>query len=142
MGQLRISKYSGVVPVTEVVQLASSLTTDWLDRSVGAAVLLLGTSDRMAARSSFVRVGIEPKPPRTPPEDDDPGRTMRRLVPMAAKACSTCDLAPAPMAIMAMTAPTPMMMPSVVKKERILLRKMARMATRIVWRGFTKTSCC
>ena len=36
---------------------------------------------------------------------------------------STCALAPSLMATMAMTAETPMMMPSIVKNERILLRK-------------------
>ena len=59
---------------------------------------------------------------------------------MAANACSTCALAPAPMAIIAMTAPTPMMMPSVVRNERILLRKRARSATRSVTSGFMPTA--
>ena len=61
---------------------------------------------------------------------------MSRFVPIAANACSTCALAPAPMAIIAMTAPTPMMMPSVVRNERSLLRRTARSATRSVCQGF------
>ena len=48
---------------------------------------------------------------------------MSRFVPIAANASSTCAFAPSPMATIAMTAPTPMMMPSVVRNERILLRK-------------------
>ena len=38
------------------------------------------------------------------PAVDEPGRTMRRLVPIAANVCSTRPCAPSPMAIMAMTA--------------------------------------
>src|SRR5881628_713352 len=37
-GQLRISKYSGVTPVTEVVQFCSSLTTDAVLRSTASVV--------------------------------------------------------------------------------------------------------
>ena len=62
--------------------------------------------------------------PCTPLVLVDPGRTMRTFVPIAANACSTCALAPSPMATIAMTAPTPMMMPSVVRNERSLLRRM------------------
>ena len=131
-GQLRMSKYSGDVPVMLVVQFWSSLTIGMLERSVGAAAFTVATSLRMAARSSQVSVGIEPKPPWTPPALVEPGRMMRRFVPIAAKACSTCALAPAPMAIIAMTAPTPMTMPSVVRNARSLLRRMARSATRSV----------
>ena len=136
MGQLRMSKYSGDVPVMLVVQFWSSLTMAALERSDGAAALMLSRSVRMAARSSHVSVGIDPNPPRTPPELVEPDCRMRMFVPMAAKACSTWALAPAPMAIMAMTAPTPMTMPNVVRNARSLLRKMARKATRKVCTGF------
>ena len=42
-----------------------------------------------------------------------------------------CD-APVPMATTTMTQPTPMMMPSMVSDERILLREMARRPTRVM----------
>ncbi len=77
-------------------------------------------------------VGCEPKPPRAPPAFVDPDMTMSKLVPMAAKVSSTWLLAPSPMATMAMTAPTPMMMPSAVRKLRNLLRSKARPANRVV----------
>ncbi len=51
-----------------------------------------------------------------------PGLTKRRFVPISVNLCSTSALAPWPILTMAITAPTPMMMPSAVRKERILLR--------------------
>src|SRR6185312_5423059 len=47
------------------------------------------------------------------------------------RAC-TCSLAPWPTPTMAMTAPTPMMIPSMVRMDRILLRVRARRATRTI----------
>src|SRR5512135_2716294 len=44
---------------------------------------------------------------------------------------------PALMAIMMMTAPTPMMMPSMVRKERTLFLRIASQAMRIASDGFT-----
>ena len=61
--------------MTLVVQFASSLTSDCVDRSTGAAAFTEGTCDSMASRSSCVSVGIEPKPPRTPPDVDEPGKS-------------------------------------------------------------------
>jgi hypothetical protein len=52
------------------------------------------------------------------------------LEPMAEIWSCTCLLAPWPTPTMAMTAPTPMMMPSMVSAERILLRDSARIAIR------------
>ncbi len=105
-------------------------------RSEGAAQRTEGISRWMAARSSQVRVGCEPKPPMAPPALVEPGSTMSMFEPIEAKACSTRALAPSPMATMAITAETPMMTPSVVRKERILLRGSARSATRRVWSQF------
>src|SRR5262245_45498272 len=53
-GQLRMSKYSGVAPVTVVVQFCSSLTTEAVVRSCGAARPTDGTSVWIALRSSQV----------------------------------------------------------------------------------------
>src|SRR5881296_3475563 len=87
-GQLRISKYSGVTPITEVVQFSSSLTTDAVLRSCGAAWRTEGISDWIAFRSSQVRVGCDPNPPNTPRCELEPGRTINRFVPMDENACS------------------------------------------------------
>ena len=84
--------------------------------------------------SSHVSVGCEPEPPRAPPEVFEPGMTMSRFEPIDANASSTLALAPSPMATEKMTAHTPMIMPSVVRNERILLRMSARKATRSVCR--------
>src|SRR6266436_5837581 len=43
---------------------------------------------------------------------------------------------PWPISVMAITAPTPMMMPSVVRAERMTLRRRARMAVRRMRRNF------
>src|SRR2546423_1299049 len=68
----------------------------------------------------------------TPPLLMVPAPTYSRLEPMAAMRCCTCCCAPWPSATMAITAATPMMMPSIVSVERILLRASARSAIRIV----------
>ena len=75
--------------------------------------------------SSTVRVGTDPEPKRIPPLVALPESTMSKLDPMEAICSWMRALAPEPMAIMAMTAPTPMMMPSMVRPERILLRPRA-----------------
>src|SRR5579862_2473346 len=53
---------------------------------------------------------------------------FRTLVPSPCKRAATLALAPLPSATTRITAPTPMMMPSMVKKERVLLAPMASMA--------------
>jgi hypothetical protein len=63
--------------------------------------------------------------------------TMRRFDPILAICSSIRAFAPEPTAIMAMTAPTPMIIPSMVRAERILLtmralRAMRRLARRRV----------
>ena len=55
---------------------------------------------------------------------------------MAANVSSTRDLAPSPNATMAITAATPITIPSVVRNERSLLRKSARTATRMICPAF------
>src|ERR1700675_3040164 len=67
---------------------------------------------------------------RRPPRFTVPLPTKSRLEPMAAICCCTCCCAPWPSPTMAITAPTPMMMPSMVRMERILLRASARIAIR------------
>ena len=73
-----------MVPVTLVVQFCSSVITCAVERSCGAAYCSDGTSRWMAARSSQVIVGIDPKPPCAPPEVVVPDITTSRFEPMAA----------------------------------------------------------
>jgi hypothetical protein len=74
----------------------------------------------MASASPNVRVGWVPAPILTPPEVVEPGRTIRRLLPMLAICSEILLLAPVPTASIVMTAPTPIMIPSIVRAERIL----------------------
>src|ERR1043166_589899 len=84
----------------------------------------------IALASESVRLCRPPKPVRAPPTVTVPGRMMSRFVPRLAICCFTSALAPSPMATMAMTAPTPMMIPSIVRKERSLFLANARSAIR------------
>ena len=115
-----------------VVQFRSSVITCAFVRSCGAAYWTVGTSRWMAARSSQVIVGIEPKPPWAPPDVVVPDMTMSRFDPIAAYDCSTIAFAPSPIATIAITAATPMMIPSAVRNDRSLLRISALPAIRIV----------
>ncbi len=57
---------------------------------------------------------------------------MTMLVPALSICARTRDLAPSPIDWMNITAPTPMMIPRVVRKERSLFRRSARAASRRV----------
>jgi hypothetical protein len=84
----------------------------------------------MAFASSTVNVGTVPEPNRSPPLVELPERTMSKFDPILA-ICSAIRLfAPEPTAIMAMTAPTPMMIPNIVRVDRILLTISALKAIR------------
>jgi hypothetical protein len=63
-----------------------------------------------------------PMPKLTPPELAVPGMISRLLAPMLRIVCCTAALAPWPISTMAMTAATPMTMPSVVSAERMTFR--------------------
>ena len=80
----------------------------------------------------MVSVDMLPQPPRMPPLVKLPGKIVMTFSPRLATWASTWALAPLPMLTIAITAPTPMMMPSAVRMERILLRRRARRATLIV----------
>src|SRR5262245_3323474 len=71
-----------------------------------------------------------------PPCSMLPGWTYSMLLPMLLIWFCTIDCAPWPMETIAMTAPTPIMMPSIVNADRILLRPRARMATLRMARKF------
>ena len=64
-----------------------------------------------------------PAPKDTPPLDAVPGRIMRLFAPMLAMVCWMAVDDPRPISIMAMTAATPMMMPSVVRAARMTFRR-------------------
>ena len=104
----------------------------WRSRTSGLTLMTPGTSRAIASASSTVIVPAPPQPLRTPPLDQFPANTRTTFCPRLAICASTCDFAPLPIPTMAMTAPTPMMMPSAVSVERILLRRSARRAMRSV----------
>ena len=78
--------------------------------------------------SSGVSVMMLPAPKLTPPLAAVPGMTSRLLAPMLAMVFWMAADEPLPISIMAMTAATPMMMPSVVSAARMMLRRRARNA--------------
>ncbi len=82
----------------------------------------------MALASSTVSVGALPQPPRMPPLVKLPEKTVITFSPRLATWSSTCLVAPVVRLTEPMTAPTPMMMPSMVSSERILFRRSARPA--------------
>ena len=84
----------------------------------------------IARASPSVSVCREPAPSRAPPEVREPGITSRRFEPGARICSATWVWAPAPMATMAMTAATPMTMPSMVSALRSALTRRARSAMR------------
>src|SRR5262245_60407933 len=65
-----------------------------------------------------------------PPRVSLPGNTTTTFEPMPCTCWVMLAVAPVPMAIKATTAPTPMMMPSMVSAERSLLAASARRAMR------------
>src|SRR5262249_42594996 len=86
----------------------------------------------MAKASSGVS-GVElPWPMRTPPCEKLPAFTMIMLVPADLTRSSIVVRAPVPSATIVMTAPTPMIIPSIVRTVRSLLRLSALSAIRRV----------
>jgi hypothetical protein len=103
---------------TCVVETTSSLT-----------LITPGTSRRIASASSIFNVPAPPQPVRIPLDVVLPEKIKITFSPRLAICASTWALAPLPIPTMAMTAPTPMMIPSAVSTERILFRRSARNAT-------------
>ena len=132
MGQLRMVKKSGVVPVICVFQVLVSEITGAFAFICGATAATDESSVWTARRSSHVMVGCEPWPPRPPGPWLEPENNMTMLVPAPSICARTRAFAPSPIDCMKITAPTPMMMPSAVRKDRILLRVSAIPASRRV----------
>src|SRR5215510_9657001 len=86
----------------------------------------------MACASSGMSVLALPWPCRTPPELKLPALTMIMFVPADWIWASIEVCAPVPSATIVMTAATPMIMPSIVRAVRILLRFKAFSAIRSV----------
>src|SRR2546426_362171 len=85
-----------------------------------------------SSMSATVSVTIPPCPVRTPLTVVAPGKTVMTLVPKEAIWAWTAAFAPSPMLTIAITAPTPMMMPSIVSAERMRCRPSTRNATSTV----------
>ena len=117
--------------------------TNWpLVREVGATACTSDISICMACASSSVRRWRVCAPSRTPACDTPPGSTSMMLEPSPFICSCTRCVAPLPTATMVMTAPTPMMMPSMVSSERSLLASKARKALRTAERKFTASPPC
>src|SRR5258705_8381784 len=95
---------------------------------MGAAAFTAGQSRMMASQSCGVRVRELPAPKLTPLVAAAPGNIIRLLAPMLATLLRIISDDPWPMLLMAIAAPTPIMMPSVVSTARITLRRRARSA--------------
>ena len=102
-------------PMTEVLQLLLPAMICAPLRTSGLTATTPGTSLSIARASSTVSVPAPPKPVKTPPRLMLPEKTWMTFWPRAAMRAWTWALAPLPMPTMAMTAPTPMMMPSMVR---------------------------
>src|SRR4051812_20196885 len=104
----------------------------WLRVVAPAAANCTPGSCLSALASSGVSVVELPWPMRTPPEEKLPALIMIMLVPADLTRSSIVVRAPVPSATMVMTAPTPMIMPSMVRMVRSLLRLSALSAIRRV----------
>src|SRR3954466_14714763 len=95
---------------------------------MGAAALTAGQSRMIVSQSCGVSVKELPAPKLTPLVAAAPGNIIRLLAPMLATLLRIISDDPWPMLLMAITAPTPIIMPSVVSTARITLRRRARRA--------------
>ena len=120
MSHSRASKKLFSTPKILVPQLVPPNTTCAPPRKVGAATWTGAISFSMALESSSLRAADWPLPKRTPPWVTLPGRITRRLAPSDLIRPTTSSRAPPPIETVAMTAATPMTMPSMVRMERSL----------------------
>ena len=123
--------YEGVTAPMEVNQFLFSWTTWATSRFVQLVSATFGNLPSSII-SATVKVIMPPCPLRTPLVVMEPGRIMTTLVPKVASCARTAALAPSPILIIAITAPTPMMIPSMVRAERRRFRLSTRNATEMV----------
>ena len=121
-GHCRMIEKSAVVPCTWVLQLASPATTWASVRTPGATASTAGHSRLIASASSGLSVVMLPMPPRAPLAVIVPGITVRVLAPSERICACTAARAPWPIASVAITAATPITMPSTVSAARRRLR--------------------
>ena len=126
----RAAKKSLSMAWIAVDQLVPSKITCACERMNGADATTPSTSRMMARASSSVRLEDAPAPSRTPPTWTLPAVITTRLAPRLRIWSLTRARAPEPMATMAITAATPMMMPSMVSMLRIAFAAMAWSADR------------
>ena len=93
----------------------------------------------IAIPSPAVRVDAPPLPLRAPLCDDAAGHDDQQVAAEAVDLLLTETRAPAPIAIVTMTAATPMTTPSIVRIERARLRKSARTERRTIAKKFIGT---
>jgi hypothetical protein len=87
---------------------------------------------RIASQSAVVSVTRLPLPKLTPPLVTWPGKIISTFAPILEMVFSICSEEPLPISIIAMTAPTPMMMPRHVRMDRVTFRCSALSAERSV----------
>src|SRR3990172_9538481 len=102
-----------------VLQFWFPHTAGEVDGIGGDASRTAGSSLPIALASPMVSVGADPEPDRSPPEVVLPGRTRRRFDPTMEIWAAMRSFAPVPIATIAITAATPMTMPSIVRIDRI-----------------------
>ena len=115
-----VMKYSLSVPVTTVLRLSVPKITVTDFCPTGATARTLRSWALMASISRALK-GLASELAR--PGPNWPGDTNRRLLPSFARSAVTLAVVPLPIVTMAITAPTPMMMPSTVRNERSVLRR-------------------
>ncbi len=119
------------MPSTRVDQFWLPAITWPRELTPAATYCTPGTSRSASASSGVSEVAI-PWPWRTPPDMKLPALTLIRLVPADLTCSSIVAWAPRPSATIVITAPTPMIIPSIVRMVRILLRLSAFSAMRSV----------
>jgi hypothetical protein len=104
--------------------------TTWVRaRTTGATAAAAGTSRSIASASSGVNVGELPPPKLTPPLAACPGMTKRLFAPRLWILSATARFDPWPISTIAITAATPITIPSVVRADRKTFRRKARKAS-------------
>ncbi len=137
-GKLFTSVKSGTVPVTEVVAFLFAYFTCAMFLTWGATCPIRDISFLMACASPIVRVSTEPV--LTWPIRAAPGLTLRRFVPNLWIDSVTCLLAPSPIDIIAIIAPAPIIIPSMVRKDLILFAIIPLKATCITFHSSISNS--
>jgi len=96
---------------------------------VGEDARTAESSFPIALASAIVNVWAPPNPERNPPDVVLPGITRRRFDPTEAIWAEILWFAPSPIATMMITAATPMIIPKIVREDRILFARRERKAT-------------